>query len=235
MCHTAHLGLGLIAVLVLLYGSRPLSKAQEPPQLPPPLPLAQFLALAEDPQQDAWRQPDAVLEVLSLQKGQQVAEIGAWSGYFTLRLAQAVGPTGHVTAFEYGEEILAYLRQRVTREGVTNVTAKRLVLSEIPLDSASFDLIFINNFYHHLHHQTERKGYLKRIHAALKPAGRIVILDFMKKAHLPVGPAPHMRLSLEEVEKELQAAQFSLTQTLTFLPYQYIMIAERKALPTGER
>ena len=230
MSHTASLLRQCIAVCILLCSFIRTGNAQEPSQLPPPIPLDEFLALVEDPDQDAWRQPDAVLEVLSLKAGQRIVEIGAWSGYLTLRLAQAVGPTGHVTALEFEEEVLAYLRQRVERAGLTNVTAKRLVLSERLLDSASFDLIFVNNFYHHLHHQTQRQAYLKCIHAALKPAGRLVILDFMKKANMPVGPAPHMRLSLEEVHKELQAAEFTLTETFTFLPYQYIASAERRAL-----
>ena len=191
--------------------------------------------MVEDPEQDNWRQPEAVLEVLSLQAGQQVAEIGAWSGYFTLRLAQAVGPTGHVTALEYEEEILSYLHQRVAREGVTNVTVKRLVLSEPLLAFAAFDLIFVNNFYHHLHDKTERQAYLKRLRAALKPNGRIVILDFMNKANMPVGPAAHMRLSLEDVKKEFQAATLIVKETLTFLPYQYILIGEQQLPPSGGR
>jgi predicted methyltransferase len=205
-----------------------MSNAQEASQLPPPLPLNEFLALVEDPNRDAWQQPDAVLEVLELKKGQRVAEIGAWSGYFTLRIARAVGPSGHVTALELGEEILAYLRQRVERDRLTNVTAKQIVVSDTRLGAASYDVIFVCNFYHHVHHQPERTAFLQMLRQALKPTGRLIILDFFDKAGMPVGPAADMRLNQAVVQNELQATGLSITHTLTFLPYQYIVIAEQQ-------
>lgn len=227
MRHTAHLLCRSVVVLLLLCSPHLSSNAQETTQLPPPLSLTKFLALVEDPNRDSWQQPAAVIAVLALQKGQRVAEIGAWSGYFTVRLAQAVGPTGHVTALELEEELLAYLRQRVERDGLSNVTAAQLVVSETRLDTASYDLIFVCNFYHHLHHQSERTAFLQMLGQALKPAGRLVILDFFNKAGMPVGPATNMRLSQGVVQNELQAIGLGIVQTLTFLPYQYMVIAEQ--------
>jgi arsenite methyltransferase len=230
MRHTAQLlRRSLVAfLLLLLHSSHLITNAQEAPQLPPPLSLAEFLALVEDPNRDSWQQPDAVIAVLELEKGQRVAEIGAWSGYFTLRLAQAVGPTGHVTALELEEEVLSYLRQRVERDGLSNVTAEQIVVTQTRLETAAYDVIFVSNFYHHLHHQSERTAFLQMLGQALKPDGRLIILDFFNKAGMPVGPASHMRLSQEVVQSELQAAGLAIAQTFTFLPYQYIVIAEQQ-------
>ncbi len=228
MSHTAPLLLRSIATLLLLCSSRLMSNAQEASQLPPPLPLNEFLALVEDPNRDAWQQPDAVLEVLELKKGQRVAEIGSWSGYFTVRIARAVGPSGHVTALELEEEVLAYLRQRAERDGLTNVTAEQIIVSDTRLGAASYDVIFVCNFYHHLHHQTERKAFLHSLRQALKPAGRLIILDFLDKVGMPVGPAAPMRLSREVVQDELQAAELFVIETFTFLPYQYIVVAKQQ-------
>ena len=228
MRHTAQLLRRSLVAFLLFCSSHLISNAQEATQLPPPLSLTEFLALVEDPKRDSWQQPDAVIEVLELQKGQRVAEIGAWSGYFTVRLAQAVGPTGHVTALELEEEVLSYLRQRVERDGLSNVTAEQLVIKDTRLDTVSYDLIFVCNFYHHLHHQSERTAFLQMLSQALKPTGRLIILDFFNKAGMPVGPAAHMRLSQQVVQNELQATGLAIAQTLTFLPYQYILIAQQQ-------
>ena len=228
MRNTAPLLLINIVALFLLCSSHLISNAQEASPLPPPLSLTEFLALVEDSNRDSWQQPDAVIEVLELQKGQRVAEIGAWSGYFTVRLAQAVGPAGHVTALEFEEEILAYLRQRVARDGLGNVTAKQIVMTETRLETAAYDVIFVSNFYHHLRHQSERAAFLQMLGHALKPTGRLIILDFSNKAGMPVGPAADMRLDQEVVQEELQTTGLAIVRMLTFLPYQYIMIAQQQ-------
>lgn len=223
MRNTVRWLLSSLFAIFLLSNSHLISHAQDPP----PLSLTEFLALVEDPHRDSWQEPDAVMEALGLQKGQRIAEIGAWSGYFTLRLAQAVGPTGHVTALELEEEVLSYLRQRVERDGLSNVTTEQLVVTDTRLGTSLYDLIFMCNFYHHLHHQSERMDFLRILSQALKPTGRLIILDFFDTARMPVGPAIHMRLNREAVQAELKATGFVIAQTFTFLPYQYIVIARQ--------
>lgn len=193
-----------------------------------PLPLDQYIALLEDPERDQWQKPDAVIQALKLQNGQVVADIGAGSGYFTLRLAWAVAPRGMVFALDVEEGMLDYLRQRLAKEKIQNVKTILVPPHDPLLIDGSLDLAFICNTYHHLE---DREVYLRKVRKALKPDGRLVIVDFYKKEGIPVGPPMHMRLSEETVQKELQEAGLKLTEKLTFLPYQYILIARLETEP----
>jgi ubiquinone/menaquinone biosynthesis C-methylase UbiE len=192
-----------------------------------PIPLDQYIALLEDPQRDEWQKPNAVIEALNLQNVQVVADIGAGSGYFTLRLARALKPGGTVLALDVDEGMLDYLRQRLAKENLTNVTVVQVPPHDPLLIEGSIDLAFLCNTYHHIE---EREVYLRKLRRGLKPNGRVVIVDFYKREGIPVGPPLSMRLSEETVQKELEGAGLQVTQKLTILPYQYILIAQ----PTTE-
>jgi len=187
-----------------------------------PLPLDQYIALLEDPQRDEWQKPDAVIQALNLKEGQVVADIGAGSGYFTVRLARTVGQKGRVFAVDIDEGMLGYLRQRLAQEKLQNVQVMQVPPHDPLLIDGSLDLAFICNTYHHLE---DREIYLRKLRKALKPDGRLVIVDFYKKEGIPVGPPLPMRLGEETVKKELQAAGMRVAEKLTILPYQYILIA----------
>jgi len=187
-----------------------------------PMPLDQYIALLEDPQRDEWQKPDAVIHALKLKEGQVVADIGAGSGYFTVRLARAVGQKGQVFAVDIDEGMLGYLRQRLAQEKIANVQVMQVPPHDPLLIDGSLDLAFICNTYHHLE---DREVYLRKLRKALKPDGRLVIVDFYKKEGIPVGPPMSMRLGEETIKKELQAAGMQVAEKLTILPYQYILIA----------
>jgi ubiquinone/menaquinone biosynthesis C-methylase UbiE len=187
-----------------------------------PMPIDQYIARLEDPKRDSWQKPEAVIKALDLHEGQVVADIGAGSGYFTLRLAQAVGEKGRVFAVDVEEGMVKYLRQRLTKENIKNVTTIKVPPHDPLLIDGSLDLAFVCDVYHHIE---ERDGYLRKLRKALKPDGRVVIVDFYQK-ETPIGPPLSMRLSEETVQKELQAAGLTVTEKLTFLPYQYILIAK---------
>jgi SAM-dependent methyltransferase len=188
-----------------------------------PMPLDHYIALLEDPKRDEWQKPDTVIEALNLQQGQVVADIGAGSGYFTLRLARAVGPKGTVFALDVDAGMLDYLRQRLAKDALENVKTLLVPPHDPLLIDSSLDLAFLCNAYHHLQ---DREVYLRKLRKALKPNGRLVIVDFYRKDGMPVGPPMHMRLNEETVQKELQGGGLKVIQTLTFLPYQYILIAQ---------
>jgi len=187
-----------------------------------PMPIDQYIARLEDPKRDSWQKPEAVIKALDLREGQVVADIGAGSGYFTLRLAQAVGEKGRVFAVDVEEGMVEYLRERLTKEHIKNVTTMKVPPHDPLLIDGSLDLAFVCDVYHHIE---ERDGYLRKLRKALKPDGRVVIVDFYQK-ETPIGPPMSMRLSEETVQKELQAAGLGVTEKLTFLPYQYILIAK---------
>jgi ubiquinone/menaquinone biosynthesis C-methylase UbiE len=190
------------------------------------MPLDQYIALLEDPKRDEWQKPNAVIQALNLKEGQVVADIGAGSGYFTLRLARRVGQKGQVFAVDVDEGMLSYLRQRLAKEKMQNVQVMQVPPHDPLLIDGSLHLAFICNTYHHLE---DRDVYLRKLHKALKPDGRLVIVDFYKKEGMPVGPPMSMRLGEETVQKELQQAGVKVTEKLTFLPYQYILIAQPTA------
>ncbi len=205
-------------VLLLLMLGTALARAQETPH---PLSLEQHIALLEDPERDRWQKPDQVVQALNIQKGQVVADVGAGSGYFTLRFARAVGPEGTVYALDTEEGMLEYLRQRLTQEGLKNVRVLHVPPHDPLLVDGSLDLAFLCNVYHHIE---ERTFYLRKLRKALKPTGRLVLIDFYPK-ETPAGPPPHMRLSEETVRQELGAAGFQVREKLDLLPYQYLFIA----------
>lgn len=220
-CRVRHIYLAGVSMLSALCLGISVVGAQTTPSLTP-LSLDEYLALFEDPQRDHWQQPDAVIHALTLQPGQIVADIGAGSGYFTLRLARAVAPKGRVFALEFAEGTLDYLGQRLTREGINNVQALLVPHHDPLLVDGSLDMAFLCNVYHHLE---DRAAYLRKVRKGLKPKGRVVIVDFYQREGMPVGPPMGMRLSEDTVEKELAAAGFSVSEKLTFLPYQYLVIA----------
>jgi arsenite methyltransferase len=201
-----------------------------------PMPLEQYVALLEDPKRDEWQKPEAVIQALKLQNGQMVADIGAGSGYFTVRLARAIETKGMVFARDVDEGMLTYLRQRIAKEHIKNVQALHVPAHDPLLVDGSVDLVFVCNTYHHIE---DREVYFRKVRKALKPDGRLVIVDFYKKEGIPVGPPMHMRLSEETVQKELQSAGLKVSNKLTFLPYQYILIAQpttgaQTASPAGQ-
>jgi ubiquinone/menaquinone biosynthesis C-methylase UbiE len=119
--------------------------------------------------------------------------------------------------------MLNYLRQRLDKEQIQNVTTVQVPAHDPLLIDNSVDLVFICDTYHHLE---DREVYLRKIKKGLKPDGRLVIVDFYKQEGQPVGPPLHMRLSEDTVQKELQAAGFKVINKLAILPYQYILIAQ---------
>ncbi len=214
------LGSSVFLLVLWLWGGSVSAEGQHPHH---PLPLDQYIALLENPKRDEWQKPDEVIKALDLQEGQFVADIGAGSGYFTLRLARAVGEKGAVFAVDVDEGMLGYLRQRLSKENLKNVQVMQVPPHDPLLIDSSTDVVFICNVYHHLE---DRAVYLRKLRKALKPDGRLVLVDFYKKEDIPVGPPLHMRISEETVTKELQDAGLQVTEKLTFLPYQYMLIAQ---------
>src|SRR5262249_51454831 len=110
-----------------------------------------------------------------LRPGDRVADLGAGSGYFTLRLARAVAPNGRVYAVDVDEAMNEYLRKRVVQEGLTNVDVI-LGRSEDPLlPDGSVDLVLVVDTYHH---RRDRPAYFRNLRRDLAPAGRVAVIDF---------------------------------------------------------
>lgn len=179
-----------------------------------------YIARMEEPSRAEWQKPDEVMRQLALAAGQAACDIGAGPGYFSLRLARAVGDRGRVFAVDVEPRILEALRQRLQKARVRNVTPVLALDDDALLPPGACDLILIVDTYHHF---PDGPAYLRRLSLALKPGGRIVNIDFHKR-ELPVGPPPEHKLTREQFLEQAQAAGLALIAEHTFLPYQYFLV-----------
>jgi arsenite methyltransferase len=188
----------------------------------PPESASQYIKALEDPERETWQQPEAVIHSLGIKPGDDVADLGAGSGYFTVRLAEAVGPAGRVYAVDIDPQMLDYVERRAKEEQLENVQTILAEPNDPKLGSASVDLIFICDTLHHI---SNRDKYYPRLARALKSGGRLVNIDFEKRA-TPLGPPLEMRIAKRDVIKEIEAAGFRLIREFDFLKYQYFLVFE---------
>ena len=197
----------------------PVARAQHPL----PETRSDYIHHLEDPQRAEWQKPEEVMAKLGLKPGDKVADLGAGSGYFTLRFAKAVGPEGKVYAVDILPEMLDYIRQRAQDDGVKNIQLVQALPHDPTLPPASVDMIFICDTLHHI---SERPTYYPLLAKALRPGGRLVNVDFYKKP-LPLGPPLAMKIDKQEMIEEVKALGFHVVQDFDFLPYQYFLIFQR--------
>lgn len=177
-----------------------------------------------DPKRASWQRPGLVVAALGLRRGHVVAEIGSGPGYFTLRLARAVGPSGRVYAVDPEPAFLEVLRHRLRRAGIRNVTPV-LGLGDDPLvPSKTCDLALIVNAYHHFENGP---ALLRRLARALTPRGRVVNIDWDAR-ETPVGPPPERRIAPEVFLRDARRAGLALKRTHRLLPHQYFVVLERR-------
>ncbi|MCP5109759.1 MAG: class I SAM-dependent methyltransferase [bacterium] len=178
----------------------------------PPRSATEYVEHLENPKRDAWQQPERVVEALNLKSDEVVADIGAGTGYFSRRIA---GQAAKV----YAVDIEAELLDKIDKAGVASVETVLAAPDDPRLAPGSVDTIFICNVLHHIHN---RPAYYAKLSQALKPGGRIVILEFFKR-DLPVGPPVSMKLSEQAVEEELRAAGFRKAASHDLLVHQYML------------
>jgi ubiquinone/menaquinone biosynthesis C-methylase UbiE len=176
----------------------------------------EYAKVLEDPSRDAWQKPHEVVMALGLKPTDAIADIGAGTGYFARRFANHAGK---VYAVDIDRELLAIARKSAPANLETVLAAP----DDPRLPERSVDIIF---FCDVLHHVDNRAAYYPKLAKALKPSGRIVVIEFYKK-DLPIGPPPSMKLSEEEVIAELRNAGFTLAKRLDTLPYQYYLFFDK--------
>ena len=165
-------------------------------------------------------EPDVALKVLQIPKGAAVADIGAGSGYITVRLSKLVGPTGTVYANDVQPQMLEILRRRLGREKITNVTLVQGTVEDPKLPPASVDLQIMVDVYHEF---SQPQAMLRRLREALKPGGRLVLLEYRKEdPSIPI--RPEHKMSVAEAKMEVEAEGFTLAKVDETLPRQHILI-----------
>ena len=177
------------------------------------------LGTLEGPDRDAWQRPDQVMDALLIAEGSVVADLGAGGGWFTMRLANRVGPNGIIYAEDVQPQMIESITRRTARANVRNV---RTVLgtSSDPRLPAPVDAVLIVDAYHEMEQPVVMLGNVAR---ALKPAGRIGIVEFKKDGWGP-GPPMDERMDPERIVRDAQAAGLRLLSRETFLRYQYMLV-----------
>ena len=170
-----------------------------------------------------WQKPDLIMELLGDLEGKTVADIGAGSGFFTMKMLPYAEKVIAIDIDPAFISILDSLKKETLPESQQWRMETRLAVPEkAPLDAEEVDVILIVNTFMYIQ---DRVPYLKNLKANLKPGGKIVIIDFKKKI-TSVGPPKEIRLALDILEDELYEAGFDFIQTNdTYLDYQYIIIA----------
>jgi ubiquinone/menaquinone biosynthesis C-methylase UbiE len=215
----------LAAAAVLLLALPAAAQHAEHGRYGNPADLDAYIAHLSDPRRDEWQKPDAVVASLGLRPGQTACDVGAGPGYFTLRLARAVGPSGRVFAVDVEPKILDTLRERLTAAKLRNVTPVLALADDALLPAGACDVILIVDTYHHF---PERPSYLRRLSAALAPGAHIVNVDYHKR-ETPVGPPMDHRLARETFIEEAKAAGLSVMSEPQILPYQYVVVLGLRA------
>jgi len=174
----------------------------------------------ERSERDEEEAPDIALNVLKIPKGASVADIGAGSGFITERLSARVGPTGRVFANDLQPQMLQILGRRLAQRKITNVTLVQGTVDDPKLDPASVDLEIMVDVYHEL---SQPQAMLRALRAALKPGGRLVLLEYRKED--PTIPIKfEHKMSVAEAKLELEAEGFTLVKVDEALPRQHILI-----------
>src|SRR5262245_35367720 len=132
-------------------------------------------AWLDRPEREAEEAPSKAIAALGLKPGAVVADIGAGSGYYTVRLAKAVGPAGRVGAADLQPGMLALIRAAVAREKLTNVEVVQGGADDPRLPSKTFDLLLMVDVYHEL---AAPQLFVRKLKEALKADGRLVLIEF---------------------------------------------------------
>ena len=204
--------LALVAVVVLSVAS---TSAQHARLFPP-----EDLGLLEGPDRDAWQRPDQIMDALQIGEGSAVADVGAGGGWFTVRLAQRVGPTGKVYAEDIQPQMVEAIKRRILREGrQKNVFPQRGTADDPLLPAGELDAVLIVDAYHEIENPVT---LLRNVRRSLKPTGMLGVVNFKKDGGGP-GPEMEIRVPAEKVIADAAAAGLELRKKENFLRYQYML------------
>jgi SAM-dependent methyltransferase len=168
------------------------------------------------PGRDRWQRPDQVLAALDLEPGLRVADLGAGGGYFTFKLARAVGPDGRVYAIDTDPDMTSYVDDQARRQAVTNVVTVTPP-PDGPLVEGTVDLVIVVDAFHHL---DDPAADLRRVASSLADGGRVAVIE----------PPPRWWLfghatDPDQLRSDLHAAGYEVVAEHGFLPRQGMLIA----------
>ena len=164
--------------------------------------------------------PDLAMRLLRIRKGATVADIGAGSGYISIRMAKIVGPMGKVYASDIQQGMLELLQQNVSKAKLDNVTPVLGAIDDPKLPADSLDLAIMVDVYHEF---SEPQKMLQRIREALKADGRLVLLEYRAEdANVPI--LPDHKMTKAQVKQEVEHEGFKQSRVYDDLPWQHLFV-----------
>ena len=209
----------LRAILVLVVVFLGVAQAQTITRQPAPVMGVAGADWLTRPERIQEENPDRMLASLEIKPGSVVADIGAGVGYHTWRLADIVGPTGRVIAEDIQDGMIALLRKNIADRKLKNVDVIRGTPTDPKLPDNSVDLVLMVDVYHEF---SDPVSMMNHIRSALKPTGRVVLVEFRKEdPTVPIQPLHKM--SVQDVRSELEPFGFKFQRSLEFLPWQHVI------------
>jgi ubiquinone/menaquinone biosynthesis C-methylase UbiE len=181
-----------------------------------------------DPARDEKQKPGELMRSAGIRPGMTVGDVGTGIGFMLPFLSKRVGPEGKVIAEDIFDDFLAAAKQRVANQKLENVTFVKGTETDPKLPEGAMDLVLALDVYHHFDFPDKM---LAAIHKSLKPDGRLVIVEYYKRAEaMPAGRAlTHIRLDMPDVIKEVEANHFHLIAEKEHIPdSQYMLILTKK-------
>jgi len=180
--------------------------------------IEELIQRFEAPERDAYQKPEKVLNYLGNIKGKKIMDIGAGTGYFSVRLAQK---GAKVIAADVNEDFQAYLKKRIEQSNIQNIELRKIPYNSPNLADKEVDMVFMVNTYHHIENRVD---YFSKVRKGSK---ELLVIDFFKVADAPVGPPVDHKMSVDEVVSELKKAGYTdFEVNVSTLPYQYIIKAK---------
>ena len=167
----------------------------------------------------------AILKALKIAPGSSVADVGVGSGLYTLSFADAVGKDGKVFAVDVQDYFLAHVEAKAKKTGVENIAFVKAQQRDSNLDPESVDLVFMCDVFHHVEYP---RTYLASLYAALKPGGRLAVVDFIaEQGKSEAWILEHVRASPSEFRAEFEAAGFVFDEAPELLKENFFHIYRR--------
>ena len=173
---------------------------------------------------DGWQQPEKVIAALKIQPGFVVADLGSGGGYFTFKLAEAVGPTGTVYAVDIDQDMIDLITKTAKERAAGNIEPVLAKANDPRLPKTGADLIFTSNTYHHI---DNRVAYFANLRQYLRPGGSVAIIDFDRRAWLE-GLLRHYTPT-EFIKREMEQAGYRLREEFDFLDRQSFLVFAPKS------
>ena len=172
------------------------------------------------PEQSQADVANTALDLIGIQAGATVADVGAGNGEFTWRLAERVGSAGKVFAVDSQQAAVDRIRKTVAAHGFNNVKIARTSEQDPKLPAAKLDLVLLAGAYHGFAHPWEM---LRKIHESLKPDGKLVIIEYRKEDASLAVPADQ-RMSIRDIRAEIEPEGYRFEKVLGMLPLEHIVI-----------